>query len=123
MMNDPKNYVLLTEEEMEYTTGGVNGLLAVGLVSAVAASLGMIPYNMDLGNRLKRENPDKYDDSLEGRTRLSKDLRKEYFKHPQGWLLAAGYVLALGCVFVGSAQEGKANAPTYPIQYPTSSTI
>ena len=119
MMNYPKHCTPLAEEELEYTTGGANALLVGGLLTSVVVTLGMIPYNTDLNNQMKRENPDKYDDSLAGQTELSKDVRKEFFKHPQGWLLAVGYVLALGCVFIGSAQEASANAPTYPVYYQT----
>lgn len=112
MMNYPQNYALLAEEEMKYTTGGTNALVVGCWVMTAVVSLGSIAYNMELTNQLKREASDRYDDSREGRVQLSKDMRKEYFKHPQGWLLAAGYALALGCGFVGGWQEGLQNTLT-----------
>ena len=103
-MTYPKNYALLNEEEMEYTTGGVNSIvttlcsLGVGLLSYMnIANIGAI------AGQVQKEYPDLYPEeegTLNGN--LIIDSTVAYFTSPMGALLglanlgvAAGYVYCL----------------------------
>lgn len=84
MMNYPKNYAVMTEEEMVYTTGGSTGvgvlvlssvLMVGGLAGAIVSSA---MYNNKLNQikaELKAESPEEYsssDDMLADMWRSSK---------------------------------------------------
>ncbi|WP_302276346.1 hypothetical protein [Faecalibacterium prausnitzii] len=111
MMKYPKNCAILTEEEMEYTTGGTNGLIIGSWVIWGVTAIGMLAYNVSISNKMVEENPDKYNDSAESQTQLVKDLRKEFFRHPMGWLIATGCVAGIAMGILGGYKEGVDSVP------------
>lgn len=121
MIQYPETCALLTEEELEYTTGGMNGLVLGGWLLVGVRSVVAFAYDSSLSDQLRKENPGKYNSSKESRTQFSKDVRQEYFRHPAGWLTVVGYVAGAAAVFLGGMQEGAASVP--PVTIPSGTEI
>lgn len=103
-MDYPKNYVLLTEEEMEYTTGGVSSLvpMALGIGASLLAYLNVASI-ATVAAQIQQQYPDAYpeeDGTINGN--LIIDSTKVYFTSLGGALCgianiacAAGYAYFL----------------------------
>lgn len=108
-MKYPKNYALLTEEEMEYTTGGsVLGvvLLAGGLTVGVFAGMMSSRYMAQLQTELKEKHPEKYlPETEETAKALKADAQLAYNDSAAGLAVnllagASGFCIGFGFVDV-----------------------
>lgn len=111
-MNYPKNYAVLAEEEMEYTTGG--SVLGVALmVGGLAGGIcGSILYNKKLDEitaGLKAQNPEEYssDDVLTDvwkTQKLSVDAKLQLNTSPEGLALNLAQGVAGACFSFGLSE-------------------
>lgn len=106
-MDYPKNYALLKEEEMEYTTGGSTlgaVLLVGGLAGGIFAGMMSSRYLNQLQAELKEKHPEKYLPETEETTKtLKNDAQLAYNDSAAGLavnLLAGAAGLCIGYGFV-----------------------
>ncbi len=104
MLQYPKEYNLLNEEELEYTGGGSDAdfmlaLAAGGLAGVIVSSVVYILNGENIRNRKKAENPEKYlpDTDAAKRKLLADDTKEELMTSPLGGDLAGG-VCGIRCV-------------------------
>ena len=97
MMKSPKNCAILTEEEMEYTTGGMSGLLFnTCMVGMLVFEFVNIANWSATGARLQKENPEKYPKGgVKENVALMKDAAAEYASSSFG---ATMLTLNVACV-------------------------
>lgn len=112
-MNYPKNYAMLAEEEMEYTTGG--GVLGIALlVGGVAGTIySSVMYTNKLNKitaDLKAQHPEEYsssDDILADAWRSSKlsvDAQLQLEASPEGLALNVAQGVSGACITLGVAE-------------------
>ena len=99
MLQYPKEYNLLNEEELEYTGGGSDAdfmlaLAAGGLAGVIVSSVVYILNGENIRNRKKAENPEKY--------LLADDSKEELMTSPLGAISLAGFAVSGVCIAVGA---------------------
>lgn len=109
MLQYPKEYNLLNEEELEYTGGGSDtdfmlALAAGGLAGVIVSSVVYILNGENIRNRKKAENPEKYlpDTDAAKRKLLADDSKEELMTSPLGAISLAGFAVSGVCIAVGA---------------------
>ena len=109
MLQYPKAYNFLNEEELEYTTGGSDAdfMLALaigGLAGLVVSSVVYVVNGENIRNRMKAEHPEKYlpDTDYAKRKLLADDSKEELVTSPLGAISLAGFVGSSVCIVVGA---------------------
>lgn len=109
MLQYPKEYNLLNEEELEYTGGGSDAdfmlaLAAGGLAGVIVSSVVYILNGENIRNRKKAENPEKYlpDTNAAKRKLLAADSKEELMTSPLGAISLAGFAVSGVCIAVGA---------------------
>lgn len=117
MLQYPKEYNLLNEEELEYTGGGSDAdfmlaLAAGGLAGVIVSSVVYILNGENIRNRKKAENPEKYlpDTDAAKRKLLADDTKEEltlktYFTSVGGILITFGTIASFGCIAAGTVMQ------------------
>ena len=103
MLQYPKEYNLLNEEELEYTGGGSDAdfmlaLAAGGLAGVIVSSVVYILNGENIRNRKKAENPEKYLPD----TDAADDTKEELMTSPLGAISLAGFAVSGVCIAVGA---------------------
>lgn len=103
MMNYPRNCTLLTEEEMEYTTGGMSVLaFNTCMVGMLVFEFVNIANWSATGARLQKEDPEKYPKGgVKENVALMKDAAVEYASSTFG-----ATMLTLNAAFVAGYAVG-----------------
>ena len=106
MLQYPKEYNLLNEEELEYTGGGSDAdfmlaLAAGGLAGVIVSS---VVYILNGENIRNPENPEKYlpDTDAAKRKLLADDSKEELMTSPLGAISLAGFAVSGVCIAVGA---------------------
>lgn len=109
MLNYPKSYEMLAEEELEYTSGGSDVdfmlvLAAGGLAGIVISSILYVVNGENIRNRKKAECPEKYlpDADPTKRKQLVEDTKWELTTSPLGAVSLAGFTASSVCILVGA---------------------
>lgn len=109
MLQYPKEYNLLNEEELEYTGGGSDAdfmlaLAAGSLAGVIVSSVVYILNGENIRNRKKAENPEKYlpDTDAAKRKLLADDSKEELMTSPLGAISLAGFAVSGVCIAVGA---------------------
>lgn len=109
MLSYPEHYFLLTEEEMEYVSGGSDEdfMLALAGGSLVGVVVSTVAYCINaerIHNKRRTENPEKYEPASDPvkRRQLAMDTREECLTSPMGVISLAGYAASAVCILVGA---------------------
>ena len=109
MLQYPKEYNLLNEEELEYTGGGSDAnvaLVGIGFVGNIVCALASNAYRGAISKKLKEKDPEKYQPAADGSVwPLAQDTLKTYFTSVGGILITFGTIASFGCIAAGTVMQ------------------